>query len=70
MEAYTLPIFKPEDTIDQAYYQHKEELLKMQDTVVPQKSSKQQKNCKNPGSTSILRQQHMVMNNHYHIWVK
>ena len=42
MEAHTPPIFKPEDTIDQAYNQLKEELLKMLDAVAPQNSSKQQ----------------------------
>ena len=36
-EAYTPPIFKPEDTIDQAYNQLKEKLLKMLDAVAPHK---------------------------------
>ena len=66
MEAYTPPIFKPEDTIDQAYNQFKEELLKMLDVVAPQKVIKTTVKLWQPWFNKHIRQQCKVMNNGYH----
>ena len=70
MEAYTPPIFKPEDTIDQGYNQFKEELLKILDAVAPQKVIKTTEKLHQACIYKHIRQQHKVLNNHYHFKVK
>ena len=70
MEVYTPPIFKPEDTIDQVYNEFKEEWIKMLNALAPQKTIKTTEKLQQPWFNRHIRQQHKVMNNCYHVWVK